>query len=130
MRGHVRVEVGGRADLVQQLSSHRAGRDEASGPVVLGDDAAAVGRDLGDREAGMSPVGDLVQEAVVAAGRLRPTLDDMTGHHGAGEGLEVVAIPDVPPRGRAGYQARVGDARQMTTSAPACSAAVMPQPPR
>ena len=109
VRDDVRVEVGGIADLVEQLSRHGAGRDEPAGAVVLGDDAAAVGGDLGDRESGVAAVGDLRQEAVVAAGGLRAALDDVTGGDGAGQGVPVVAAPAVPPRGRPGDQAGVGD---------------------
>ena len=59
VRGHVGVEVGGLADLVEQLRGDGAGRDEPAGAVVLGDDAAAVGGDLGDGEPRVAAVGDL-----------------------------------------------------------------------
>ena len=110
VRDHVRVEVGGIADLVEQLSRHGTARDEPSGAVVLGDDAVAVGGDLGDGESGVAAVGDLRQEAVVAAGGLRAALDDVTGGDGAGQSVPVVATPAVPPRGGPGDQAGVGDA--------------------
>ena len=108
VRDHVGVEVGGFADLVEQLGGDGADRDEAAGAVVLGDDAAAVGGDLGDREPREAAVGDLVQEAVVAAGRLRAALDDVPGGDRAGQGVPVVAAPAVPPGGGPGDQARVG----------------------
>src|SRR5581483_5518743 len=65
--------------------------------------------DLGDREPGVPPVGDLVQEAVVAAGRLRAALDDVPGGDRAGQGVPVVVAPAVPPGGGPGDHARVGD---------------------
>jgi len=58
---------------------------------------------------GVTTVGDLVQEAVVAAGRLRAALDDVTGRDRAGQGVPVVVTPAVPPGGGPGDQARVGD---------------------
>src|SRR5215470_3251407 len=107
----VGVEVGGVADLVEQLGGDGADRDQAAGAVVLGDDAAAVAGHLGDREARVAAVGDLVQEAVVAAGGLRAALDDVTGGDRAGQGVPVVPAPAVPPGGGSGDQARVGDPR-------------------
>ena len=109
MRDDVGVEVGGVADLVEQLGGDGARRDDAPGAVVLGDDAAAVLGDLGDREPGVAAIGDLGREAVVAAGRLRTALDDVPGGDRAGQGVPVVAAPAVPPGGGPGDQARVGD---------------------
>ena len=84
-------------------------RHQSPGAVVLGDHRAAVRGDLRDREPGVPAVGDLVQEAVVAAGRLRPALDDVPGQHRAGQRVPVVALPAVPPGGRPDREARVGD---------------------
>ena len=53
----------------------------------------AVGGDLGDREARVAPVGDLVEERVVAAGGLRAALDDVPGDDRAGQRVPVVAAP-------------------------------------
>src|SRR4029077_2809802 len=109
MRDDVGVQVGGIADLVEQLGGDGARRDDAAGAVVLGDDAAAVLGDLGDREPRVAAVGDLGREAVVAAGRLRAALDDVPGGDCAGQGVPVVPAPAVPPGGGPGDQARVGD---------------------
>ena len=83
----------GSGHLVQQLRGHGADGDRAAGAGVLGDDAGAVGIDLGDREAGMAQVGDLGEERVVAAGGLRAALDDVPGRHRPGERVEVVQLP-------------------------------------
>ena len=66
-----------------------------------------VGGDLGDREAGPArAVGQLGEEAEVAAGRLGAALDDVAGDGGAGERVEVVAGPAEVRRGRADHQRR------------------------
>ena len=109
MRDHVGVEIGGLADLIQQLGRDGADGNQAAGAFVLGDHAAAVGGNLGDGEARVAAVGDLVEEAVVAAGGLRPALDDVPGGDRAGQCVPVVAAPSVPPRGGPDDQARVGD---------------------
>ena len=57
VRDHVRVEVGGLADLVDQLGRDRVRGDGATGTRVLGDQRRAVGGDLGDREPGLDEVG-------------------------------------------------------------------------
>ncbi len=111
VRDDIGIEVRGVADLVEQLSGDGADRHDPAGARVLGDDAAAVGGDLGDGEAGVAAFGDLVEEAVVAAGGLRAALDDVPGGDGAGQGLPVVAAPAVPPGGGADDQAGVGDPR-------------------
>jgi hypothetical protein len=76
---------------------------------VLGDHRSAVGGHLGDREAGVLEPGYLGEKREVAAGSLRPALDHVPGHDGAGQGVPVVALPAVMPRGRAQRQRRVGD---------------------
>ena len=53
--------------------------------------------------------GYLGEEREVAAGGLRPALDHVPGHHRAGQGVPVVPLPAVVPRGRAQGQRRVGD---------------------
>ena len=63
--------------------------DQAAGAGVLGDDAAAVGGDLGEREAerlvGAARVEQGAEAAEVAAGGLGAALDDVAGDHGAGQ---------------------------------------------
>ena len=97
--GHVGVEVGGFADLVEQLSGDRVAGDGAAGARVLGDHRGAVGGDLGDREPGLHEVGDGAEPGEVAAGGLRPAFDDVSGGDRAGEGVVVVRGPTPPPGG-------------------------------
>ena len=96
---HVGVEVGGLADLVEQLSGDRVFGDGAAGPRVLGDHRRAVGGDLGDREPWLHEVGDGTKPGEVAAGRLWPAFDDVPGGDRAGEGVVVVGRPTPPPGG-------------------------------
>ena len=79
VRNDIRVGVVRTLDLVQQLSGHGAYVYDSDDAVVLGNDAAAVGLDLRDREARVAVVDDLVGEGVVAAACLRTALDDVTG---------------------------------------------------
>ena len=111
VRDHVGARVRRPGDLVQKLRGDRAGRHQPAGAGVLGDHAAAVGRDLGDREARVAPVGQFGQERVVAAGGLRAALDHVPGHHRPGQFVEVGRAPAVPGRGRADDQRGVGDPR-------------------
>ncbi len=104
------TQVGRRGDLVEQLRGDGADRDEPARPRVLGDHRRPVGLDLGDRGAGVAPVGDLVEEGVVPAGGLRAALDDVARDDRARERVERVPLPAVPPRRRAHDQRRVGDA--------------------
>ena len=55
--GDVGAEVGGRADLVEQLRGDRADGDRAARALVHADHAGAVGRDLGPREPGVREAG-------------------------------------------------------------------------
>ena len=105
---HVGALVGRAGDLVQQLGGHRAHRDQPAGPGMLGHDGAAVGRHLGDREAGRAGAGQLPPEGVVAAGGLGPALQDVAGHHRPGQAVPVVGGPAEMPGGRADDQGGVG----------------------
>ena len=111
VRDDIRVGVGRLGDLVEQLGGDGARRDQSAGVRMLGDHAAAVRRDLGDREARVTAVGDLVQEGVVAPGGLRAALDHVAREHGPGQLVEVLPAPAVPPGGRPGDERGVGDAR-------------------
>ena len=88
---HVRQQVGARiADLVEQLLADRVRRDETARSFRLGDDEAAVGLALDDREPHVlvarhrRPVGE------VAAGALRAALDDVAGERALREPIVVV----------------------------------------
>ena len=109
-RDHVGVEVARAVDLVEQLRRDGADVDAPAGAGVLGDDERAVLVHLGDGEAQRPRPVDLLEEAVVAAGRLRAALDDVAGGDGAGQAIPVVALPAEAPRRRADDQRRVGDA--------------------
>ena len=108
----------GAADLVEQLGRHRADGDHSSRAGMLRDDRAAVGGDLGDREAGVLEPGHVAEEGVVAARGLGPALDDVAGDQRPGQRVErrLVArargrvVPPVPPGRRADDQRRVRDA--------------------
>ena len=107
--GDVRTEVDRPADLVHQLRGDGVDRDGAAGAVVLGDHAGAVGRHLGDREAERGAHVDLGEAGEVAAGGLGAALDDVPGHDGAGQRVEVVASPAVVRDRRPDDHRRVGD---------------------
>ena len=76
-RRHVRSEVLGTTDLVEQLRRDRADRHRSAGVVVLADHARSVGGDLGPRESEPRPPADvdhaldLLEERVVASRDLR-----------------------------------------------------------
>ncbi len=107
---HVGAEVEPRLHLVHQLRGHRVDRDQPAGAVVLGDHAAAVGRDLRDREAERLRVPREVEEArEVAAGRLGAALDDVARDHGTGQLVVLLGRPAVPPDRRPHDDRRVGD---------------------
>jgi hypothetical protein len=107
--GDVGVEVPGAAELVEQLGRDRADADAPAGAGVLRDDAGPVTCELRDREADVLEVRDLLEERVVAAGRLRAALDHVPGDDRAGQRVPVVALPAEAPDPRADHQARVGD---------------------
>ena len=126
------VQVVRPADLVEQLRSDGADADQTTGAGMLGDDARAVVVDLGEWEAGRcGEVGDLIEEAVVASARLRAAFDDVPGDNSARQ-----AHPSRPVaqfhHHAAGPTTRDASVTrgQITTSAPASSAAAMPHPPR
>ena len=102
----------GGLDLVQQLGRDGVDGDPPAGAGVLGDDARAVGVDLGDREAERPrQVAELAEEREVAARRLGAALDDVAGGDGAGEAVPVGRRPAPPPRRRADDDGGVGDPR-------------------
>ena len=108
--GHrVGAQVARAGDLVEELGGDRADGDRAPGPGVLGDDRRAVGRQLGEGEPDPGQARHLLEEGVVAAAALRPALDDVAGHHGPGQLVEVVGSPPEGPDGRAHHQGGVGD---------------------
>ena len=107
---HVRVQIGGLGDLVEQLSRHGSYRDAASGAWMLGDDEAPILFDLDEREAGVVETGYLLEEGIITARHLGPALDQVTGGYGRSQASVT--------RG------------QITTSAPPLSASTMPQAPR
>ena len=106
----VGAEIARRADLIEQLRRDRADRDRSPGAGMLGDDRRTVRLNLGDGKPGPFEAGDLGEEGVVPACRLRPALDDMAGRHCAGHGVPVVAGPAVMPGGRTGDDRSVGRA--------------------
>ena len=128
--GHVGTGVTRAVDLVEQLRGDGADGDRSPGARVLGDDAAAIGVDLGDGEAG---VADVVPRAerVVATGGLRAALDDVPGHDRPGERVQICRAPS---RSAAAAGPTTRDASVTrpvtTTSAPASRQAAMPNPPR
>ena len=107
---HVGDAVSGTRDLVEELRGDRVNRDRASGSSALGDDAAAVAGDLGDRETGLSQVGDVAEEGEIASRDLCSALDGVTRDGGTGEGVEIVGVPAMPPRGGARDDRGIGDA--------------------
>ena len=107
---HVGVQVGGLADLVEQLRLDGVLGDGATGSRVLRDHRGAVGGDLRDGEPRLLEVGDAAEAGEVAAGGLRAAFDDMSGAHRAGEGVVVVGGPGPPPGGGTDDQGRIGDA--------------------
>lgn len=127
--GDIGSGVPGASGLVQQLRGDRADVHEAAGAGVLGDDAAAVGVDLGEREAG-PPYVALLEERVVPAGGLGSALQHMPGDDGPGQ---LVELPGPQPKwAAAGPVTRAASVtRPVTTmSAPARRHAAMPNPPR
>ena len=110
-RGDVGAEVALGLDLVDELRGDGVDGDRASGAVVLGDDARAVGGDLGDREARGAGrrAGQAEEPAEVAAGRLRAALDDVTGDDRAGQLVVRRLAPAVVRDRRTDDQRGVGD---------------------
>lgn len=106
--GDVGAGVARACGLVEELGGDGAGGHRAAGARVLGDDAAAVGVQFGDREAWPGDV-VLPEEGVVASGGLGSAFEDVAGHHGAGEGVEVGRAPAEVGGGRSGHQGGVGD---------------------
>ena len=106
----VGAEIGGAVDLVEQLRRHCPDRHQPAGVWMLGDDARPVGGDLGEREPDPVEAGDLGEERVVAAGGLRPALEDVAGDDRAGQRVPVVASPAVMPGRRPADQRGVGRA--------------------
>ena len=109
MGGHVGVEVGRLADLVEQLRGDCVSGDGAAGPWVLGDHRGTVTVDFGDWEAWVGLVGDGAEAGEVAAGGLRAAFDDVSGGDRAGEGVVVTGGPAPPPGGGTDNQGGVGD---------------------
>jgi len=105
---HIGVQVSLALDLIQQLGGDRADRDLPAGARVLADDTGAVGCDLRPREPWVGHVGDLGEEAVVAAGGLPAALDHMPGDDGAGKRIPVVTSPAVMPCRRTGHHGCIG----------------------
>ncbi len=110
-RGDVGVRILGTADLVEELRGDGTDRHDAARAGMLGDDEAAVGAHLRDREPRMAEVTHLFEKGVVPAGALRATLDDVAGDDAGGEAVPVVALPPEAPRRRAEGQRGIGDAR-------------------
>ncbi len=106
--GDVRARVARAGDLVEQLCGDRPRRDRAPGAGMLGDHARPVGVELGQWEARGAEV-VLGEEGVVAAGRLRPALDHVSGHDRARERVVVVGGPAEVGGGRADHHGGVGD---------------------
>jgi hypothetical protein len=107
---HVRAEVIRGVDLVEQLRGDRLQRHRAPGARMLGHHRRPVGGDLRDREAGAKPpVGQLGEEAEVAAGDLRAALEQMAGHGRPGQSVEVVWRPAEVGDRRPDDQRGVGD---------------------
>src|ERR1019366_10598773 len=104
---HVWSEVSGRVDLVEQLRRDRLDGDRPAGSRVLGDHAGAVGMDFGDRKPRVADV-MLVEEAVVAASRLRTTFEDMTRDRRPPERIPTVPLPAEARCREAANQPRVG----------------------
>lgn len=109
MRGDVRVQVVRTLDLVDELGGDGIGGDGAAVPGVLGDHRGAVLGQFGDREPGRGHARDVGETGEVAAGGVRPALDDVPGDHSRGQPVPVAGSPAVPPGGRPGGQRRVGD---------------------
>jgi len=76
---------------------------------VLGDHRRPVGGDLRQRETGADEVGNLGEEAEVAAGGLSAAFDDMAGGDRAGERVVVGSGPAEVGGGRSDDHGGVGD---------------------
>ena len=108
---HVGIRVARAGDLVQQLRRDGVDADQRRRcPACLVITDAAVGVDLGQREAGHSVrSGDLGEEREVAAGRLRAAFDDVARGHRTGQLVVIVASPAEVGGGRADDDRCVGD---------------------
>ena len=130
-RGHVGVRVRRPGDLVEQLRGDRADRDEAAGAGVLGDDEAAVGVHLGDREAGVREPRHLAEEAC-SCRRCTAAPHSMTWPATTAAASRSQSSRFQPNFHAAGPTTSAASVTrgQITTSAPRSSASTMPQPPR
>ena len=91
---HVGQDVGARvADLVEHLLAHGGGAHQPAGARRLGDDEAAFGAALGDREAHVVPAGHAGPIGVVAAGGLRAAFDQVAGEAALRQLVQVVGGP-------------------------------------
>ena len=77
---------------------------------MLGDDGRAVLLHLGDGKSRVAAIGHLLEPGVVAARRLGAALDDVPGHYGPRQAVEVLGLPGVPPGSRPHHQGCVGHA--------------------
>ena len=117
---HVGSEVVLGLHLVHQLGGHRVDGDQTARAALLGDHAAAVLGDLGDREAQRGGVARELEEArEVATGGLGAALEDVTRDDGAGQLVVLLVAPAVLPGGRSDDHRGVGDpARDHDVGAP------------
>src|SRR5699024_7961647 len=111
--GHVGSGIACPGDLVHQLGGDGAWGHRTPAAWVFGDGRAAVGVDLGDREPGVGQVVAVVCQffgvGVVAAGGLGSAFDDMAGHGGPGQCVEVLPFPSEVGDGGSQGQGGVGD---------------------
>ena len=129
---HVGRQVGRRVVyLVQQLFLDGVLVDAPAGAGRLGDDAVAIGIDLGDRVTEVRQAGDVLVAGVgvVATRDLRAAFEQVPGHRGTRQPVPVVVRPAEMRKRRANRQRRVGDAAG-TISAPASKASAMASAPK
>ena len=98
-----------RVDLVQELRGDRADRNSPPVSRVLGDDCRAIFLQLGNGKAAVLDARDLLEERVVAAGRLCAAFQDVPDDDRACELIPRVARPAEAPDAWPDYQRRVGD---------------------
>ncbi len=105
-----RQVAGGIVDLVEELLLHGRRRDAAAGTGKLGDDGATITADLGDREAAMSEVRDLLAAGIgeVAAGHLHAALEQVAHQRPGAEPRPVVRGPAEGRSARCQEKRRIG----------------------
>ena len=111
VRDHIRIEIGGGRDFIEQLCCDRAHGNQAAGIRMFGDGEAAVRLDFGDRITHVPEAGHFLKERVVATAGLQPAFDDVSGRQRTGQRVVVVALPAVAPGCGTDHHRRIGHPR-------------------